>query len=82
MGMLLKNLKDIEALQKAIDECKSDVLLKSCDGKETFKMKSILSRYIAIGRLVQDHGDSYEFFCTDKNDEPKLLSFFHELKHS
>lgn len=79
MSMLLKNAKDLNALISAIDNCKGDVILRSCDGTETFNMKSTLSKYMALGKLLSDHGDSYEFFCMNKDDEPYLLTFFHEL---
>ena len=82
MSMLLKNVKDIEALRKAISKCKGDVILRSCDGRETFNMKSILSQYIAISKLLEDHGDTYEFFCMRIEDEPYLMEFFHNLKAS
>lgn len=80
MSMLLKNVGDINALLAAIKECKGQVILQSCDGTEVFNMKSLLSQYMAIGQLLQDYGDSYEFFCGDKNDEQYLLSFFAKLR--
>lgn len=79
MAMLLKNAKDIEALRAAIRQCEGDVLLKSCDGRETFNMKSTLSEYIAISKLLEEHGDTYEFFCVKSEDEGKLLAFFYDL---
>lgn len=79
MAMLLKNAKDIEALRAAIRQCEGDVLLKSCDGRETFNMKSTLSEYIAISKLLEEHGDTYEFFCVKPEDEGKLLAFFYDL---
>jgi hypothetical protein len=82
MGMLLKNANDIEALREAIKSCEGDVILKSCDGRETFNMKSTLSEYIAISKLLEDHGDTYEFFCMKIEDEGKLIAFFHDLHGS
>ena len=77
--MLLKNIKDINALISAIDKCSGDVILRSLDGKEEFNLKSTLSKYIAIGRLCDDHGEDYEIFCSDKIDEGHMLKFFKEL---
>ena len=74
--MLLKNAKDIDNLIKAVDRCRSDVLLRSTDGREEFNLKSVLSRYVAIGELCKDHGDSYEIFCMDKADEGYMMDFF------
>lgn len=82
MSMMLKNVKDIQALREAIAQCRDDVLLRSSDGSETFNMKSALSEYIAIGKLLEDHGDTYEFFCMNKSDEAYLMEFFKELKES
>ena len=79
--MKLKNVKDIEMLKKAIGKCKGDVLLRSCDGAETFNMKSTLSQYKAIGKLLAEHGDTYEFFCMNKADEAYLINFFYELNN-
>lgn len=77
--MLLKNIKDVEKLKEAITKCNGDVILKSVDETEQFNMKSKISQYIAIGRLCEERGDQYEIFCMDRNDEPYLLQFFHEM---
>ena len=39
-----------------------------------------MSRYIAIGRLCDDHGDEYEVFCMNREDERFLIQFFYNLK--
>jgi len=77
--MLLKNAKDIDNLIKAVDQCRDDVLLRSVDGREEFNLKSVLSRYVAIGELCKDHGDNYEVFCMNRADEVYMLNFFHDL---
>lgn len=78
--MLLKNATDIYALIEAIAKCRGDVILRSIDGKEEFNLKSTISQYVAIGRLCEDHGDEYEIFCMDRNDEGYMMQFFHSLK--
>lgn len=80
MGMLLKNVKDINALMSALKLCKGDVLLRSTDGTETFNMKSVISMYLGLANLLKDHGDTYEFYCTNMSDEQYLFEFFDELK--
>lgn len=80
MSMLLKNAKDISLLIEYVKKCKGDVILRSVDGSEEFNLKSTLSQYVAIGRLCDDHGDSYEIFCMNKDDEPYMMGFFHDLK--
>ena len=79
--MLLKNAKDIDNLIKAVERCRGDVLLRSTDGREECNLKSVLSRYVAIGELCKDHGDSYEIFCMNKADENYMLQFFINLGH-
>lgn len=78
--MLLKNVHDVDAFLTAVNRCRDDVILRSCDGTEEFNLKSTLSRYIAIGELCKDHGDSYEIFCMDKADEGYMLAFFQDIK--
>lgn len=77
--MLLKNAKDVKSLIAAVKKCKGDVILRSIDGTEEFNLKSILSQYIAIGRLCEECGDQYEIFCMNHDDEPYMLQFFHNL---
>ena len=78
--MLLKNAKDIDALIAAVGKCNSDVLLRSVDGREEFNLKSTLSQYMGIARLCEEHGDEYELFCMNRDDESYMLAFFHDLK--
>ncbi|MBQ8109145.1 MAG: hypothetical protein IJ124_03140 [Clostridia bacterium] len=79
--MLLKNVKDIDNLIEAVNRCRGDVLLRSTDGREEFNLKSVLSRYVAIGELCKDHGDCYEVFCMDRSDEGYMINFFRNLGH-
>ena len=80
--MLLKNAKDIDNLVEAVNRCRDDVLLRSTDGREEFNMKSVLSRYMAIGELCKDHGDSYEIYCMERSDEGYMLNFFYDLERA
>lgn len=78
--MLLKDLRDVEHFQQAVDACKGQVILRSMDGTEEFNLKSQISRYIAIGKLCEEHGDEYEVFCMDRDDIGHLLQFFREIR--
>lgn len=80
--MLLKNAKDIDNLIAAVDRCRDDVILRSTDGREEFNLKSVLSRYVAIGQLCCDHGDEYEIFCMNPADEGYMLNFFYTLSEA
>lgn len=82
MGMLLKNIKDIESLRKAVQKCEGDVILRSVDGREEFNLKSTLSQYLGIARLCEENGDNYEVFCMHKADEQFMLSFFNNLANN
>lgn len=74
--MLLKNLKDARILIDIVKKCKGDVILRSIDRAEEFNLKSTLSQYIAIARLCDERGESYEIFCSDKDDEVYMMQFF------
>ena len=78
--MLLKNTKDVDNLIQAVDRCRGDVILRSTDGREEFNLKSVLSRYMAIGELCREHGDEYEIFCMNPADEGYMLGFFRTLQ--
>lgn len=80
MSKFLKNVKDVEALRAAIKQCKGNVILRSIDGSEEFNMKSVLSEYVAIGRLCEECGDWFEFFCMNPADEGILMQYFIEHK--
>lgn len=79
---LLNRVKDVDTLLDAISKCKGDVILRSVDGREEFNMKSVLSRYIAIGKLCEEQGDQWEVFCMNVGDEPYMMNFFHEIKQA
>ena len=77
--MRLTNVTDVEKFVDVIRSCKSNVYLKSLEG-DVFNLKSSMSQYVAIGRLVEESGDSLELFADDKEDEIRLLNFLHELR--
>ena len=76
--MKLKNIEEVEAFRNAVRACTGDVYLKSVDG-DVFNLKSALSEYIALGRLLSEQGDSLELFATKREDEAQLLNFVEEL---
>ena len=78
--MLLKNIHDVENFMKAINRCRGDVILMSCDGREKLNLNSKISQYVAIERLHRERGDEYEIFCMNKADEAYMLEFFYEIK--
>lgn len=78
MSKFLSNVKDLNALQQAVDKCTGDVILRKNDGSEEFNMKSSLSAFIAWGKLADEVGDQYEIFCMNPADESNLLKYFYE----
>lgn len=78
MSRFLKNISDLNAFREAIDSCKGDVYLLKQDKSEQFNLKSLLSQYIALGKLAEEHGDEYEIFCQFSTDEGYLIKYFYE----
>ena len=76
--MKLKNIKEVEEFRKVIHECEGDVYLKSPEG-DVFNLKSSLSEYIALGRLLGEAGDSLELFASRREDEARLIAFLNEI---
>ena len=76
--MKLSNEIEITEFLKAIEQAKSAVYLKSVEG-DCYNLKSPLSRYVAIGELVSQHGNELELFCDARTDEYLFLKFFDEF---
>ena len=77
--MRLTNVKDIEKFVAAVNECENGVYLKSpeCD---VFNLKSSMSRYVAIGRLIEESGDNLELFADSLEDGARLLKLICDLE--
>lgn len=76
--MKLNNITDVQKFVAAVNTCKNDVYLRSQEGDQ-FNLKSSLSQYIAIGRLLEESGDSLELFAQTREDEALLLEMLNEL---
>lgn len=76
--MKLTNIKDVQKFIDVVNSCEDIVYLKSLEG-DIFNLKSSLSQYIAIGRLLEESGDTLELFANSREDEAKLLKFLGEL---
>ena len=76
--MKLNNIKDVQKFIAAVNACQNDVSLKSVEG-DVFNLKSSLSQYIAIGRLIEESGDNLELFAQTREDEALLLEMIVEL---
>jgi len=73
----MKLNSEIEILEflNAVKRTKDNVYLKSMAG-DCYNMKSALSKYVAIGALLSEHGNELELFCDNKEDEKLFFSFF------
>ena len=76
--MKLTNVKDVQKFIEVVNSCESDVYLKSVEG-DVFNLKSSLSQYIAIGRLIEDVGENLELFAQTREDEARLMGLLREL---
>lgn len=76
--MKLQNIHEVEDFRKVIHECKNNVYLKSQEG-DVFNLKSAMSEYVALGRLLSEQGDSLELFADSREDEALLLKFLADL---
>ena len=52
--------------------------MKSIEG-DVFNLKSSLSQYLAVGRLIEESGDNLELFAQTREDEVLLLNMLSEL---
>lgn len=76
--MRLKNVKDVQKFIQTINQCEYSVYLKSPEG-DVFNLKSSLSQYVAVGRLIEESGDSLELFAETREDEARLLKMLTEM---
>jgi hypothetical protein len=79
---LLRDVRDVEAFKAAVKKCAGDVIVRHNSRHEEFNMKSLFSEYIGLANLMSEHGDEYEVFCMNPNDERFMLQFFQELKEN
>ena len=73
--MKINNINEVEGFLSAVQQCKGKVYLRSLMG-DVYNLKSELSQYIAIGKLLGEHGEELELFCDDKSDEAIFFKYF------
>lgn len=79
--MKLTNVKDVEKFIATVNACENDVYLKSVEG-DVFNLKSSLSQYIAIGRLIEESGDDLELFAQTREDEMRLMNMLATMSNN
>ena len=73
--MRLTNITEYDAFKRAIDQCKGDVWLESPEG-DKYNLKSMFSQYLAIGAMLNTHGEELELYCQYSTDEHYFYDFF------
>ena len=76
--MKLKNINEVNSFREVIKSCVGDVIIKSPEG-DVFNMKSAMSEYIALGRLLSEQGDNLEIFARNHEDEACIMKFLIDL---
>ena len=76
--MRLHSEADIQEFLNTVASCEGDVYLKSPEG-DIFNLKSSLSRYIAVARLIEEEGDCLELFASRREDRARLMGLVADL---
>ena len=78
--MNLANVDAIHAFLDAVAAYKGEVYLKSREG-DVFNLKSSLSQYIAIGKLLEESGNAVVLSAEDPQEEKQLQALLEKLSH-
>lgn len=74
------NVKNIDKFMDVVHNCQGDVFLTDSTGGKDFSLnlKSELSLYIGVSKLLSEHGDWLEIYADNYEDEMKLIKFMTE----
>ncbi len=72
--MKIRNLKKLNDFVAVVNECKGAVWLESSNG-DKFNLKSIFSQYLALGKLMEEHGEYLELTCSNAGDNDLFLAY-------
>ena len=72
------NVDAIHAFLDAVAACKGEVYLKSREG-DVFNLKSSLSQYIAIGKLLEESGNAVVLSAEYPQEEKQLQALLEKL---
>lgn len=84
--MRLKSMADAEAFMKVIQSCEGPVYLTDSEVDENGKynlrlnLKSTLSMFFGVSKLLEEHGDWFEIHTMNYNDECRVMGFIMELE--
>lgn len=77
--MKIENFADSNAFLRTVQDCKGDVILKSRFG-DVYNLKSTLTKYLMISKMMKDEIGDLELFCSDRADEEKFFKLINEQK--
>lgn len=86
-NMKLNTIEDAEEFMEVIKSCQGPVYLTDWEIDEhgnynlQLNLKSTLSLYFGISKLLEEHGDWFEIHTTNQEDEAKLMAFIDDLKN-
>ena len=75
--MKIKTGKIVREFLAIADECEGHVWLESPWG-DKINLKSELSQYVAIYKLLKDQSEVLELFCQLSEDRARFMKFFEE----
>ena len=75
--MNFTNINQVDDFLDTVKTCKGDVWLESVDGNK-FNLKSSMSTYVAMSKMIRNESNNLELFCSDRESEAKLLKFFND----
>lgn len=73
--MKLSNISEVNDFLEAVNNCKGKVWLIDLDGSK-INLKSSLSQYVAVAKLVTERGNELELFCDELIDEHIFFELF------
>ena len=79
--MRLRCEADVRKFLDTVQSCEGGVYLQSPEG-DIFNLKSSLSRYIAVGQLIEEQGDDLELFADRREDRARLMNLVADLMSS
>lgn len=78
------NPNNVDKFMEVVKDCKGPVYLTDWQVDENgnynlqLNLKSTLSMYVGIGKLLEEHGDWFEIHANNREDEAKLIEFMKE----
>jgi hypothetical protein len=76
--MQLHNLQEVNEFISVVNDCKGNVYMTSQMG-DKYNLKSRFSQYVAIGALLEEHGNDLELWCDDEEDKMRMVKWL--MKH-